>query len=236
MSGVKAMRLPEVKTKDELVDLVMEIGFLPYLNMSGDMHGFSVTDITSHSPWWSGDLDRDPWEWRRQIANKHTLIYSRLFSDGTGFVSPEWFPYFANYRRRGYDFDSLCDEGLAPYKERVIMDVFRLSGADEFSSIDLKRAAGFSKKGGLRGFEGVMTSLQMDTYLIMSGFRRRVSKAGSEYGWAISYYSPPESVFGYERVRSSYCEDPETSYGRLFDRARTIADALSSEEIHALLR
>ena len=38
-------------------------------------------------------------------------IYGKFFHKKTGYISVEWFPHFANYRREGYDFDALYDDG-----------------------------------------------------------------------------------------------------------------------------
>ena len=39
-------------------------------------------------------------------------------------IHRQWLPYFANYRRSGYDFDSRYEDGLATYREKVIMDYY----------------------------------------------------------------------------------------------------------------
>lgn len=65
---------------------------------------------------------------------------------------------FANYRRNGYDFDSLYEDELANYRSKKIMDLF--PGEEELFSFEVRRKAGF-EKGGEKNFEGVMTALQM---------------------------------------------------------------------------
>ena len=34
------------------------------------------------------------------------VAYGKFFDKKAGFISLEWLPYFANYRRSGYDFDA----------------------------------------------------------------------------------------------------------------------------------
>ena len=36
----------------------------------------------------------------------------------------DWLPYFANYRRLGYDFDARWEDGLANRREKKIMDYY----------------------------------------------------------------------------------------------------------------
>lgn len=51
----------------------------------------------------------------------------------------KWLPVFANYRRDGYDFDALYDDGKAPNKHKKIMVNFMEDNADsEIYSNELK--------------------------------------------------------------------------------------------------
>ena len=48
------------------IDYINEIGFLPLFK--NEIPGFSVEERTVPHYWWSGDQERDPWEWREIIA------------------------------------------------------------------------------------------------------------------------------------------------------------------------
>ena len=56
-----------------------------------------------------------------------------------------------------------------------------------------------------------MTDLQMGGYLLIRDFRRRRNKRGQEYGWHISVYSTPETLWGYDHVSSAYSVAPAES-------------------------
>jgi hypothetical protein len=150
----------------------------------------------------------DPWEWRTLIARSGEIAYGKFFEKKAGFISKEWLPYFANYRRDGYDFDALWDDEKATKKQKKIMDLFETE--EELYSNEIKTKAGFGK-GGEKGFEGTLTDLQMRTYLTVRDFRQRVNKKGESYGWAIAVYAKPEAIWGYEYVTSRYHEEPVDS-------------------------
>ena len=76
----------------------------------------------------------------------------------------------------------------------------------------------FAGKGGEKNYPGIITALQMQTYLVISDFNRRVNKRGEEYGMPVSVLLPPEAIWGYERVTSAYSEDPVRSRQRIVDR------------------
>ena len=144
-----------IRTWQELVNWVNEIGFLPLF--ANDIKGFSAEEHVSPNYWWTGDKEQDPWEWREIIAASHEVAYGKFFGGKAGFISKAWLPYFANYRRNGYDFDSRYEDGLATYREKVIMDYYighddngdMVFKQDEILSTELKKMAGFGK-GGLK--------------------------------------------------------------------------------------
>ena len=121
------------------------------------------------------------------------MVYGKFFDKKAGFISLEWLPYFVNYRRNGYDFDSKWEDGLANSREKAVLDL--LTGRDDdgdmtfpdiqILSTDLKKKAGFGKEGA-KNYSGIVTGLQMQMYLVITYFARRRSKSGSEYGIAPS--------------------------------------------------
>ena len=75
----------------------------------------------------TGDPTSDPWEWRIILSRDPSIAYGKFFNKSAGFVSKGFFPTFANYRRNGYDFDSLFEDELASYRAKKIMDRFRFA-------------------------------------------------------------------------------------------------------------
>src|SRR5208337_872355 len=177
----------------------MEIGFIPLFE--NEIGGFSVMDITSGRCWWTGDEKTDPWAWRMFLSEDPDIAYGKVFKGRAGFVSKVWFPYFASYRRDGYDFDTRYEEGKASQKSKKIINLFEKQPL--IASYRIKSMAGFSKTGE-KGFEGALTLLQMQTYITIRCFTRKQSKAGEYYGWHIGVYSLSEDKFGYGLMTSAY--------------------------------
>lgn len=201
--------LPHVDTMDELIDLVNEVGMLPFF--SCEIPGFSVMDITSSWYWWSDDPVYDPWQWRMTLAGGGKVAYGKVFSGKAGFVSLELYPDFANFRRDGYDFDSLYEDGKASSQWRDIMALFLKE--DKIPSNLIKNLSGVEK-----GIQGALTKLQMRTYLTIGGFKKRKNKHGEEYGWPIADMCTPEYMYGADTARSAYCRDPKESEQIVIDR------------------
>lgn len=229
-----------IRTWQELVNWINEIGFLPLFG--NGVPGFSAEEHTSPRFWWSGDRQEDPWEWREIIAASGQVAYGKFFDKKAGFISLEWLPYFVNCRRAGYDFDARWEDGLANRREKKIMDFFLGEDPDgdtvfkknRILSTDLKKAAGFGKDGE-KNYAGVITNLQMQTYLVISEFTRRRNKRGEEYGMPVSILFPPEALWGYDRVTAAYSESPEKSWHRIYDHVREMYPDEQEREILRLI-
>ena len=219
-----------VRSWRELVGWIDQVGFLPLFK--NEIEGFSVEEHTAGRCWWSGEAEEDPWEWRQCIARDGQAAYGKFFGKKAGFISREWFPRFANWRRDGYDFDSRWDEGLAGRRQKRIMDQFACG--EERYSFELKTLAGFGK-GGERNFEGTVTDLQMYGYLLIRDFRQRLNKKGRPYGWPIAVYTTPETLWGYDHIASAYGEEPERSRALVWEQVQKNFPAATEEALRAVL-
>lgn len=85
----------------------------------------------------------------------------------------------------------------------------------------LKSLCGYSK-GGEKGFDGVITRLQMQTYVCVADFEYMRDKYGKQYGWGVARYSTPEELLGYEAVTSAYSREPSESLERILDHLKKV--------------
>lgn len=215
-NGLKKNDPKRLKSVSDVYALIDEVGFMPL--MENGIAGFSIEERAASDFWFTGH-EEDPWLWRQIIAQEQKIAYGKFFGKKAGFLSLKWLPVFANYRRKGYDFDSLYQDGKAHYKSKLVMDV--LEEEKTIASNLLKEKAGFSK-GLEKGFDTVLTNLQMQTYLINSGFTRKKNKQGEEYGWSVAVYAQPESLFGEKLVRSEYKNAPEDSLEKIMSHMRKL--------------
>ena len=231
LMGVDSKDPACLHSSDELADFIEEVGFLPLFD-SG-IPGFSVESHTDPSCWWCDNPKVDPWNWRTVIARDGKIVYGKFFGKRAGFISKKWFPYFANMRRDGYDFDALWDDGKATLRQKKIMDLFE--NDTRLFSFEIKDKAGFGK-GGEKGFEGTLTDLQMQTYLCMRDFKKRVNKKGVEYGWDVAIYAMPEQIFGYKHVTKAYKESPQESKERIIKQIQKFYPEADERAILKLIK
>lgn len=174
-----------IHKKDDLAAMIRQTGILPFFTNS--VPGWSVEEHIDPAVWFT---DREgPWEWKGQLASERTCVYGKFIRNKAAFISPEWFPDLANWRRDGYDWEGWVDDGMAPYKDRLLMQY--LETHPYVLSKAAKRECGFSK-----GYDTVLTRLQMQTYVITADFQYSMTKDGKPYGWGNAVLDLPERWLG----------------------------------------
>ena len=109
-----------VRTKQDLIDAVERFGIVPYFSTS--IPGFSLEEHCRPSVLFS-DTGDDTWAWKGPVIRATGCAYGKFFEKKAAYVSREWFPDLANYRRKGYDFDSRYDDGLARFSDKQLYDL-----------------------------------------------------------------------------------------------------------------
>ena len=221
---------PMLHNADELEKLVEEIGFLPFFK--NEIKGFSVEEVTPAGYWFSDDVD-GPWEWKGAVAAGRKVAYAKLFDKKAGYVSRKWYPDLANYRRVGFDFNDRYHEGLSSYKDKELMDILRKKGS--CLSVELKRSGNYGREGN-KGFETVITRLQMQTYITVKNFEYKLDRFGQPYGWGIARYAASEDWLGEEMVAASYGIDPEESKEYMKKHLKALLPQATEMQIEKLIR
>ncbi len=230
MRGVDYNDPNRIRSAAELEEYINKVGFLPLF--ANNIPGFSSEELTAPQDWWCDIPDRDPWNWREQIARGERIAYGKFFAGKAGYISLEWLPYFVNWRRDGYDFDSLYEDGKAQHRSKKIMDLFL--NEKRLFSYEIKKLAGFGKNGE-KNFPGVLTKLQEQIYLTACDFRRRNNAKGEPYGMTVAQYAMPETLWGYDKVTSAYSEEPEDSKQRIYDHVKKLYGNIDDKTIESIL-
>lgn len=224
------MRFYPLRSAGALEQLVLEVGFLPFF--TGEIPGYSVEECTPREFWFAPDAD-GPWEWKGPVALSGRVAYGKFFRGKAGFISLEHFPRFANWRRDGYDFDARWDDGLVPRKDKQLMDYMLENGP--MLTPQIKRALNYSKNG-QKGFETVVTRLQMQTYLTVRNFEYMQDKTGKPYGWGVARYAMPEHIFGEDFLAEAYREEPEDSAKAVAAYLQKLLPDAAEDQIAKLLK
>lgn len=218
-----------IKTRKDLVNAVREFGFVPLFRNS--IPGFSVEEHVDPRVWFTGE--EGVWEWKGPVIRETGAAYGKFFEHKAVFISPEWFPDFADYRRDGYDFDARFDDELASFKDKYLFDL--VDGHAPVLSKTLKELGDY-RKGGRIGFDTVMNRLQAQCYVVISNFVYETDRFGNRYGWGVAEYSTPEKLMGKSFTEKVYQRTPEESYERVFQHLKSLLPGTDDATIRRILK
>ena len=218
-----------IRTKQDLIEAVNELGFLPFFTNS--IEGFSIEEHVDPKIWFS-DIE-GPWEWKGPVIRELGCAYGKFFEKKAAYISKKWFPDFANYRRDGYDFDARFDDELASYQDKNLFDLVDANAP--VLSKKLKQLGNY-KKGGNKGFDTIITRLQTQCYVIISDFTYMTDKLGQPYGWGVAEYSTPEHFMGSDFTDCVYNKTPEESYAVIYEHMKKILPGVDGAKIKKFLR
>ena len=188
-------RFPLLRSAQELASLVNEIGFLPFF--VNPIPGFSIEESVPGELWFADNVD-GPWEWKDPAIRAANCAYGKFYQGRAMYISAEWFADFCNYRRDGYDFEGFYEDGFARKRDKRILDALNELGPAQ--ARDLKREARLDRDE-RRGFDGMLTRLQMQTFLLIDGIEYR--------------YATPEQRFGEDFLAGAYERPCEESAARI---------------------
>ena len=203
------MRFPLLRSPEDVIALVQEVGFLPFF--AGNIPGFSVEEMCPPDLWFSSEQD-GPWEWKGPIIRQGSCMYGKIYGGRAGYVSLDWLPDFCNHRRDGYDFEGWYEDGHAPRKHKLLYDCIEAHGRIHTKA--LKRACDFVKDGS-KGFDTAITRLQMQTFVTIADFTYMQDKSGKPYGWGVAVYATPEHLHGEEALEVIAGRTPAQSRARI---------------------
>ena len=218
-----------IRTKEDLKEAVGRFGFVPLF--SNSISGFSVEEHVDPIAWFDSGVD-GVWEWKGPVIRECGCAYGKFFERKAAFVSAEWFPDLANYRRDGYDFDARYDDGKAEWRDKQLYDL--LTANAPILSTELKSLGEYGK-GGKKGFDTILNRLQAQCYVCVSDFIYRRDRHGNRYGWGVAEYSTPEAAMGTVFTDTVYRRSPEESYERLLAHFRELLPGTEEKAIKKLL-
>lgn len=215
----------------QMEQLTLKWGFLPFFHNT--IEGFSIEELTPETLWFSKEHP-GPWEWKGPVIREWRCAYGKFFAGKACFVSLEWLPDFANWRRYRYPMDAMGEDAKHVY------DV--LVEHESLLSKELKLASGYTlsrkrtQDGSLKdgpACDKIISQLEMAIYVCIADFEYLISKGGQQYGWGVARYCTPEAMYGAGLLR---CErSPEESRERIINHVHSLFPTATRAQIEKLI-
>ena len=216
-----------------LMDVIDELGFVPFFK--NEVEGFSIEEHIAPGCWYNdGDNGFWPaWEWKGPVISQMKCAYGKFLKNKAMYISPKWFPDFANFRRDGYDFDARFDDGLASIRDK---ELFELLDANAPVMSKQLKLLGHYGKNGRKGFDTMITRLEKQCYVLISDFIYSTDRYGNRYGWGVAQYSTPERFLGKKFCDAVYKRTPEESYARIVRHLKKVLPDADQSLIEKMIR
>jgi len=181
--------------------------------------------------WHTGDLDKDPWEWRmRVLEERNDIAYGKLFFGVSGYITREWYGYFYKLRRGGRTLDDEYADGTVSEDHLRVFDVIEENGFIPLHM--LKEYSGFSGSGSQR-FDRILRDLQMKMYVTICGRTRKLTADGKMYGWNTTILTTVEN-FWENGVPECGCSAEEVE-ARITERIKFLNPSADNKKIHKFI-
>jgi hypothetical protein len=222
------MKRELIHNSAQLLDTVREIGFLPLLD-SG-IAGFSAEEMVDEDCRYvtfnDGGWDWPLWKWKGEMITDGHCVYGKFFNGKAGFISPDWWPDFCNYRRSIHPAPT---EGSI---EEAIL--FTLAEHGSLITRELRAACGFTGPKMRSRFDGYVTKLQMSCRIVTEDFVFPRDKHNREYGWGWSLLTTPEQLYRKEACHTDI--NPMDSFQRMFSQMKKVCPQASDRQIMKMLK
>ena len=213
-----------LNSSTDVEERCLELGFLPFFRCG--IAGFSIEEMIAPEHWFSDE--EGAWEWKGPVIREGHCAYGKFFNRKAGFVSREWLPDWANYRRSRL---LAPNEDMAALDD-VVLQTIQVEGSATIQ--ELRRMLGFARGRGKRSardltsedpedekisLDPILTRLQMEMRLVIADFEYNIDRHGNPYGWGVARYTTPETLYGglaVDRSPSESFERIHTHFRRLF--------------------
>ncbi|HEY8529992.1 MAG TPA: hypothetical protein VIL22_09950 [Paenibacillaceae bacterium] len=168
-----------VKTFDDALELVNEVGILPFSPYFPEHP--SLWTVTDQSKWHTG-TPCDPWLWRDRFGQEGLAAYGRFLGDKPFLVSREIFPLFrAALKGLKPALPAALEERL-----RLIREIIR--NQEGVSVKDLRKLSGMVEKEDKNPFDKILIHLQKTGEVLICGIADRLTASGAKDGWNSTCY------------------------------------------------
>ena len=225
-----------LRSSSDVESRCLELGFLPFFRCG--IRGFSIEEMIAPEYWFTDE--EGAWEWKGPVIREGHCAYGKFFNRKAGFVSREWLPDWANYRRSRL----LAPNEDAAALDDVVMQTIQVEGTATIQ--ELRHMLGFARGRRRRtardlatevaeeekiSLEPILTRLQMEMRLVIADFEYNIDRHGNPYGWGVARYASPETLYGPLTVDRT----PAESFERIRDHFRRLFPDVTEPRLRRII-
>lgn len=182
------MKEYKVKTYEEAIKVIEEIGFLPLAPLIPDYP--ALTTITSQSSWHS-DTEFDPWIWRTKFSVDGVAGYGKFVKKKSILFSRQLLPYVKKVLGSNESVEERYFNGNV---SKEAFHLYEIISQDEgIDTRELRKTAGLREKEQKKLFDHALVELQGAMDIVISGIQEKTNADGEKNGWSSTAFETYDS-------------------------------------------
>lgn len=194
----------KIKTYEEAIQVIEELGFLPLAPLVTDYPALNT--ITAPESWHS-DTEYDPWIWRTRFSVDGVAGYGKFMKKKSILISREFLPYFKAVISHNETVEDRYQKG---HVSREALSLYRIiSDEGVIDTRELRTRAGLRDKEHKKVFESALLELQESMDIVISGIKEKTNAEGEKNGWSSTYFETYDSWASKNDIKTMAIEKEE---------------------------
>ncbi|MFF2753110.1 hypothetical protein ACFVR1_05050 [Psychrobacillus sp. NPDC058041] len=187
----------KVKTYEEALDVIEEIGLLPLAPLIPDFPSLNTITLAKY---WHSESEFDPWIWRTKFSTDGVAAYGKFIKKKSVLVSLQLLPYVKKVL--GYT-ESVEERYFNGNVSKQAFDIYKIISQEEgIDTRSLRMMAGLKEKDSKRIFENALLELQGTMDIVISGIHEKRNAEGEKKGWSSTAFETYDSWANRNRIES----------------------------------
>ena len=178
----------KVKTYEEALDVIEEIGLLPLAPLIPEFPSLNTITLAKY---WHSETEFDPWIWRTKFSTDGVAAYGKFIKKKSVLVSRQLLPYVKKVL--GHT-ESLEERYFNGNVSKEAFDLYKFISQEEgIDTRALRMMAGLKEKDKKKIFENALIELQGSMDIVISGIHEKRNKEGEKNGWSSTAFETYDS-------------------------------------------
>ncbi len=178
----------KVKTYEEALDVIEEIGLLPLATLIPDLPSLNTITLPEY---WHSESEFDPWIWRTKFSTDGVAAYGKFIKKKSVLISRHLLPYVKKVL--GYT-ESVEERYFNGTVSKEALDIYRIiRQAEGIDTRALRVKAGLKEKDKKRVFDNALLELQESMDIVISGIQEKKNAEGEKNGWSSTAFETYDS-------------------------------------------
>lgn len=219
----------KVKTYEEAIQIIEELGFLP---LAALVPGYPALNTITSPESWHSDTEFDPWIWRTRFSVDGVAGYGKFIKKKSILISRDFLPYFKAVLGSYETVEERYQKGNVSREALTLYRIINEEGV--IDTRELRTMAGLRDKEHKKVFDNALLELQGSMDIVISGIKEKMNAEGEKNGWSSTSFETYDSWTSRNKIEAMTVEK-EKAREYLFNHFQGMASDNSVKKLKKIL-